>query len=202
MNVAIIGSQKVGKTTLYKKIIESLPESFFYFDEMPDELVPEANSFFSFMCGQEKILLEHIKRIEFEKKHELVSDLSDGSLIDTMAYMIVGRESPYTYAVSDDTESSVNLIKILTPAMREAMSYLHSYDLLFYIPIEFDCENSTKKDLLYRWTIDNTINRILKSNHIRHHTITGSVEERRDLVLGLIKDYELKNQSYDKGEKQ
>ena len=202
MNVAIIGSCEVGKTALYEKIIESIPESFFYFDEMPEELIPESNSFFSYMCGQEKILLEHIRHIEWEKKHELASNLSDGSLIDTMAYMIVGKGSPYTYAVSDDAESSVKLMKILSPAMREAMSYLHSYDLLLYIPIEFDCENSTKEDLLYRWTIDNTINRILKSNSIRHHIITGSVKERTNLVLGLIKDFELKNQSSDNGEKQ
>ena len=200
MNVAITGSCSVGKTTLYEEIIKELPETFFYFDEIKqDEALKSHKSmipfhiqdtFFAYMYSQERILAEQIRQLEWVKEHK-VNIFSDGSLIDTLAYMIKGKESPYACALSGDAKSSLDILEVISTIVREAESCFYDYDLLFYIPIEFKHGNPSKKEILYQWIVDNTIKHLLDVYGIRHHEVSGSVKERKDFIRGVIINFHL-----------
>lgn len=193
MNVAITGSNGVGKTTLYKEMIKKFPDTFTYFHETPEDEKVEPESFFGYMYSQEKILKEQTRQLEWAKTHKL-NILSDGSLIDNFVHMVMGKKSPYTYALSRDAKSSRDIIEVLSPIVCEAIAHFYDYDLLFYIPIEFKRDNISKEEILHQWTIDNLIKHILDVYGIKHHIVHGSVEERKDFVIRMITDFELRNQ--------
>lgn len=190
INIAIIGSHKIGKTTLYNEVVEALPPEYkiVCLDEIALEKIHNAKTFFAYMNVQEDILTHQLKVLEWTKKNE-VSTFSDRSLIDNIAYAIVGRESPYPYALSGDAKSSLEILKVLSPVVSEAITHFYDYDLLFYIPIEFKLGNPTKEEVLYQWSVDDIIKRLLKLYGIKHYTIKGSVEDRKILVLERIKQY-------------
>ncbi|MCK4665923.1 AAA family ATPase [Candidatus Dependentiae bacterium] len=200
MKAAITGSCGVGKTTLYEEVIKRFPDTFFYFDAIEEEKehkthksmmpVHTQDTFFGYMRNQERILAEQMRQLEWVDKHK-INIFSDGSLIDTLAYMIKGKESPYTYALSGNAKSSRDIIEVLSPIIREAESCFYEYDLLFYIPIEFKCGNPSKEEILYQWTIDNIIKHLLEVYGIRHHIVGGSVEERKQFVIGMITEFQL-----------
>ena len=112
-------------------------------------------------------------------------------MIDTVACMIRGKYSPYTYALSENDKISFKILKEISPVVVKAISHFYDYDLLFYLPIEFKYEEATEKELMRRWSIDHIIKDLLEVFGIRHHIITGNVCERKDSILRLIKDYEL-----------
>ena len=190
LNIAVIGSHKVGKSTLYNGVVKALqPEwKIKCLDELAVEKISEADTFFKYMVMQEDILNHQIKVLDWMKENE-VSNFSDRSLIDNVAYTIVGRESPYPYAFSGDAKSSLEIIKMLSPVVTEAIAHFYHYDLLFYIPIEFNYGNPTKEQILYQWSVDDIIKRLLKIYGIKYYTIKGSVEERKILVLARIKQH-------------
>ena len=190
INIAVAGSHKVGKTTLYNEVVEALPPEFKIkcVGEMALREISEADTFFKYMAMQERILDKQIKLLDWAKENE-VSTFSDRSLIDNAAYAIVGRESPYPYALSGDANSSLDIIKVLSPVISEAIAHFYLYDLLFYIPIEFNYGNPTKEEILYQWSVDDIIKRLLKIYGIKYYTIKGSVEERKILVLARIKQH-------------
>ena len=189
-NIGILGSHKVGKTTLYREVVKELrPEwKISCLDELAKERISEVNTFFNYMTMQEGILTEQIKVLDWMKENE-VSTFSDRTLIDNLPYMIIGRESPYPYALSGDYKSSLEIIKVLSSVVSEAIAHFYHYDLLFYIPIEFNYGSPTKEEILYQWSVDDVIKRLLKVYGIKYYTIKGSVEERKILVLERIKQH-------------
>ena len=191
MNIAIIGSRKTGKTSLFHALIKELPPEFLQYEELEFKKVPEASTLLEYLHTQENILLKQIEYAEFEKAYPKIDIVSDGNLIDTMACMIRGKYSPYTYALSRDDKSSFEILKEISPPVIKAISHFYDYDLLFYLPIEFKYEEATEKELMRRWSIDHIIKDLLEVFGIRHHIITGNVCERKDSILRLIKDYEL-----------
>jgi len=188
INIAVIGSHKIGKTTLYNEVVEALLSKWniVCLDEIALEGIAEANTFFKYMSLQEKILTHQIKVLEWAKENE-VSTFSDRSLIDNLAYFNIGRESPYPYALSNDFKSSLEIIKVLSPVVSEAIAHLYDYDLLFYIPIEFKLGSPTKEQISYQESVDKVIKYILEVYGIRYHTVTGSIEERTRFVVEIIK---------------
>jgi len=189
-NMAIIGSHKVGKTTLYEKVVEELPPEYKIkcLDELAIEKISEATTFFSYMAIQEDILAHQIKVLDWVKENE-VSTFSDRSLIDNFAYMMVGKYSPYPYAISGDLKSSREILKVLSPIVSQAIEHFYDYDLLFYIPIEFKLGSPSEEQIMYQWMIDDAIKHLLKIYGIKHFTIKGSKEDRKILTLARIKQY-------------
>ena len=192
MNVAIIGSCEVGKTTFYEKVMKELPDAFTYFYESTEDKKPETDTFFGYMHTQEKILKEQLRQLQWAKTHRM-NILTDGSIIDTLACMIKGKESPYVCALSDDAKNSRDILEVISPIVQEAILHFYDYDLLFYIPVEFKRENLSKEEILYQWTIDNIIKHLLEVYGIRHHVVGGSVEDRKLFIKGMITEFELHN---------
>ena len=190
INIAIIGSHKVGKTTLYNRIERLLPpgHNIEFFNEIAQEKISEADTFFKYMAMQEDILTKQIKVLDWAKENE-VSTFSDRCLIDNLAYFNMGRESPYPYALSNDFKSSLEIIKVLSPVVSEAIAHFYDYDFLFYIPIEFKLESPTKEQISYQENVDNVIKYILEVYEIKHYVVTGSVEERRKFIFDKINQH-------------
>ena len=161
---------------------------FHFLEEIAINEISDANTFFKYMEMQERILSIHLKRSEWARKKGL-DIISDRCLIDNFAYMIIGKYSPYLYAFSRTYDSTLRVLEELSPIVREAISHLHDYDLVFYVPIEFNYGNPSKEEILYQENIDDVIRRILKVYEIKHHTVKGSVEERRDFVIETIKQH-------------
>ena len=86
LNIAIMGTHKTGKTTLYNEVVKGLqPEwKIKCLDELAVERISEANTFFKFMAMQEDILIQQIKTLEWTKKNKLIT-FSDRILIDNLA---------------------------------------------------------------------------------------------------------------------
>ena len=43
--------------------------------------------------------------------------------------------------------------------------------------------------MFYQSNVDDIIRELLKINNVKYHTVTGSVEERKNFVLDKIKQY-------------
>lgn len=189
INIALLGSHKVGKTTVFEEVLKGgLPpdHNIEFFNEIAQERISEADTFFKYMDMQEDILTHQIKVLKWAKENK-VSTFSDRCLIDNLAYFNIGRESPYPYALSNDFKSSLEIIKVLSPVVSEAIEHFYDYDLLFYIPIEFKLGNPTKEQISYQESVDNVIKYILEVYGIKHHVVTGSVEERKNFIIEKIK---------------
>lgn len=188
INIAVIGSHKVGKTTIYNRLERLLPPEIKCLNEIALERISDVNTFFSYMKMEEDILTQQINTLKWAKENE-VNTFSDRSLIDNLACMIVGRESPYAYALSDDSKSSLEIIKVFSPIVSEAIVHFYDYDLLFYIPIEFKFGDPTEEQILYQQDVDNVIKHLLKVYGIKHHTVKGSVAERTKFIIEMTKQY-------------
>lgn len=190
MEIPIIGSHKVGKSTLFDAVKATLSTEpkFHFMEEIALGEIADANTFFSYMEMQERILDIHLKRSEWVKK-EGVKMISDRCLIDNLAYAIVGKYSPYVYALSRTYESTLKVLEELSPIVRKAISHFHDYDLVFYVPIEFKYGDPSKEEILYQESVDDIIKQLLKVYKIEHYTVTGSVEERKEFVLAMIKQH-------------
>ncbi|MCK4665924.1 AAA family ATPase [Candidatus Dependentiae bacterium] len=190
MEIPIIGSHKLGKTTLFNAIRASPPivPNFHFMEEIALNEIVDADTFFKYMEVQERILDIHLRRSKWAKK-EGVNIISDRCLIDNLAYMIISKYSPYLYAFSRTYDSTLKVLEELSPTVREAISHLHDYDLVFYVPIEFKYGSPSKEEMLYQENVDDVIKRILKVYEIKHYVVKGSVEERRDFVIETIKQH-------------
>ena len=190
MEIPIIGSHKLGKTALFNAIRMALPAEpkFHFMEEIALGEIADAKTFFTYMEMQERILDIHLKRSKWAKK-EGVNMISDRCLIDNLAYMIIGKYSPYLYAFSRTYESTLKVLEELSPIVREAISHFHDYDLIFYVPIEFNYGNPSKEEILYQENVDDIIKRLLKVYKIEYHTVTGSVEGRKRFVMETIKQH-------------
>ena len=190
MEIPIIGSHKIGKTTLFEAVIEALSSelNFHSMREIALGEIADVNTFFTYMEMEERILDIHLKRSKWAKK-EGVNMISDRCLIDNIAYMIVGKYSPYTYAFSRTYSTTLKVLEELSPIVSEAITHFNDYDMVFYVPIEFKYGSPTEGEMFYQSNVDDIIRELLKINNIKYHTVTGSVEERKNFVLDKIKQY-------------
>jgi len=190
MDVVIIGSHKIGKTTVFRAVKEAISSDYKiqFFNEDAQKVISEVDSFFSYMNMQEQILIRQIRSLNWTQKYGFNS-VSDRSIIDNLAYMIVGRESPYLYAFPGDIRANIDELEKLSPIVPEVINRIYDYDLVFYIPIEFKLGNPTKEQILYQHTVNDVIKHLLKIYDNKHYTVTGSVEERRDTILDKIKQH-------------
>lgn len=190
MEISIIGSHKSGKTTLFEAVRTALATEprFHFLEEIAINEIADANTFFKYMEMQERILNIHLRRSEWAREKGL-DIISDRCLIDNFAYMIIGKYSPYLYSFSRTYDSTLRVLEELSPIVRKAISHLHDFDPVFYIPIEFQYGDPSKSDILYQENVDYIIKRILKIYEIKHYVVKGSVEERRDFVIETIKQH-------------
>lgn len=175
MKIGFVGTHSTGKTSLAKALIERLPEFTLstgasrWVKEMGFPINEDGTD-----QAQTLIFMRHL--------HNMIQSdnvISDRTVYDGMAY------SKWTHEHGQLTDAGLEVAKNYFKFMSASM-----YDLLLYVPIEFDVEDDGVRsiDENFRNDIDRMI--FESYNHDFDATITGTLEERVEQVLKLIKKYD------------
>lgn len=177
MKITVVGAHGTGKTTLAKKLAERLSLTY-----IPD-VVPEAFSK-KFLINEntppETQFWILSKQLELERNTPLPW-IADKSLFDNIVY---GGFSIY------DTE--------VRNVIRKIVFDHPSYDLIFYLPIEFSLngdENRVLRSLNtdFQKAIDISYKKLLIDHEIPFIELTGSVDNRVKTALDQISAYKRRN---------
>lgn len=165
MKIAIVGSMGVGKTTLAKALGQEIGMRML--PEVARELIRKG---YKLDQGITSDLEYEIIKLQAElEKGSWENWIADRCLIDALAYSSVLFPQ------------NIPLIKVAKRELDRA-----KYDIIIYIPIEFEIENDGVRstDGKFQREIDGAIKKVLK-NH-KHFIIKGSVEKRVERVIKII----------------
>jgi len=166
IKIAICGSQSTGKSTVINALKQKEElKRFVFIDEIVRTLVKQGVKIDKDAdhSSQVRILEEHYKNIW---RHS--SFITDRCAIDAFTYATVDYvNGKFTYEEHKIHESIF-------------LDCIKSYDIVFYIPIEFDIVpdgfRNTEKD--YQREIDNTFKKVFQKYNIVTYTLTGTCENR------------------------
>lgn len=167
------GSHSTGKTTLMNALKKEFPKFNFVSEAARDCPYPinEKTGFLS----QDFIFRTQVCRELQSELNEVT--ITDRTTFDQMAYIKYAYHDSMTI-----TESKYVLLK------KYAMSWANTYDVLFYVPIEFDLVNDgiRSPDNDYRKKIDEYIIDLLNEKNRRYYTITGTIDERLKRIKEVL----------------
>lgn len=167
MKIAIVGAHGVGKSTLalelsnilkYPILPDTAREAFLKGFAVNENTPPENQLWI--LC----------KQIEYER--ELKDNyIADKTLFDNIVY---------SRQIFDDSHLLIVIEKIVKK--------IASYDLFIYLPIEIPLvDDGRSMDPVFQQKIDEEYIKLLTDLNIKYHEIRGSVEERVNKALEIIK---------------
>jgi nicotinamide riboside kinase len=175
MKLAFVGSFSTGKTTMANLMARELdlpllPEAARQVVELGFPLDQSATA--------ETETLIFLKSLHAELAHE--SFVADRSMLDVLAYADWVMEHQPHQRKEDHLWLAAREIAVLDLRSR--------YDHVFYLPVEFPIvlDGLRPDDTAFQSEIDQRMLHLLKVHDVEHHTLTGSVEERRRQVLAAI----------------
>ena len=172
------GAQGTGKTTLLKRIVEELPD-FKLVTNIARDLKTNNNIALNKQGNQEsqQLIFDTLKR----KLDENISYdiIGDRGLTDVVAFSRYLHEQGKID--KDNYDKQLSKLKNWNNTNKQNCIYL-------YTPIEFPVvdDNTRSTDEEYRKSIDKYIYQFLQEDNVRFFTITGSVENRLELVRNII----------------
>jgi len=115
------------------------------------------------------------------RQEEMLDEfISDRSIYDNIAYnrLLLNKEK------SNKIE---NLLKAIQDKVR--------YDILFYVPIEFELENDGIRfeDEQFRKLVDEEIKKILEEYKVSYITLRGSIQDRLKIIEDTIREFKKTN---------
>ena len=169
MKIGLCGSHSTGKTSLINEFIKLHPDYISVIEGIRN-VVNKYNIQEEYKKGNETLQFiyayNHIIQIR-----ELDNFISDRTLIDNYAY----------YLSFDFEKKFKHMYKDLI------LSNLNKYDIICYIPIEFECENDNFRfGKSFQKTIDECILEILNNFNIETVTISGSRKKRLQQLENLL----------------
>jgi len=177
MKIALIGTHEVGKTTLLNSLEPNFTE-FHFIPEIIQDFHFQTRSFFEYMSIQEEVLK---KQIVLETLKE--NTISDRSSIDNLAYMIVEFMDKFPQY---DMEMALKKIHNLSlSVISSTIANFKTYDILFYVPVEFLSRTPTKTELIYQRNVDEVIKFLIKIYKLEIFYVTGTVEERKENIIKI-----------------
>lgn len=193
MNVAITGSLNTGKTALFEEVRTELPSEFVCIEKIVPNYTTSPTGLFDFMHRQEEVLIEQINQIDWQSEDKSINIISNGSVIDTFARMLIGYGNYYRYAFQGNIERNIDILKNASRPASKAFNYFYTHDLLFYLPITVNYRDPSKtektnREIAYKKDIDETIRYLLRIFNIKHYILTGSVEKQKDFILERINE--------------
>lgn len=178
LRIGFMGTQSVGKTTLLNALkSEKNLGDFKFLDQLTRQVKEEG--FKINEAGDDNTQLQ-IARKHAENIILYRNFITDRTMLDCIAY------TEYLYRrkrVSDITMAKIE---------RYADFLLEYYDVVFYLPIEFDnvADGIRSEDPEFRKEIDDIMNDgYFKSSwlsQVEHYTLTGSVVDRVNSVKSII----------------
>ena len=177
LKIAFCGAHGVGKTTL----IDSLDiEPNKRIKEIARELLKEFWDLQS-MATISKLRFQSKcfkKQKEAEERLRDTWFVSDRSIHDIYVY---------THMVDVEWEFAIEFKEYIMKAMHDEIKQ-NNYDIVFYIPIEFELENDGVRnmDLQFQKDIDSMIHNSLIINKVPFITLKGTIEERVAQVKQVV----------------
>lgn len=172
--IAIVGSFSTGKTTLAEAVAPKLGLPLL--PEVAREIAAQGFKLDKDATVETETLI-FLRQFHNEMTHP--EFIGDRSLIDVLAYagwVLENQEPRKEFALWD------SCVEIAEHQLRS------QYTKVFYLPIEFGIveDGLRPNDPEFQEDIDRRILGLLDSHDIRHQTLTGTVEERIDALLGAL----------------
>ncbi len=174
--IVITGAHGVGKTSLAQSVFEAIRERH------KASLIPET------------------ARLLVQKGYEVNDKINEDGVVAYLdIYLENNRRSRCEIVISDRSIfdlylyvhelRSVKLKKTYVDLVEELVfSEIGSVDAYMYVPIEFEmtADNVRPADIQYQRKIDNDVKKLLKYFGAKNYTISGSLENRKSLILDKI----------------
>lgn len=181
MKLAFTGTHSTGKTTLVREISHSISARYTqkYVTEVARKIIGRGYSLGD--KATEEAYLHYISD-QLEEEHDMDSyDLfvSDRTLLDPLAYMLVNKE----YSCPVISEYLIRMMENIWLMEQK------KYDWYVYFPIEFPLveDGIRPHGNRYREAVDEMIYFLLQKNNIRYITVNGSVAERKNQIMDLLR---------------
>lgn len=187
MKVGICGSHGVGKTKVFNEIIHNLSGKIVinriceiprcvsqYFND--NDLLKKGNN--TFAMQNIIMIYQLIEESTIVQKYNNSVLLSDRTLVDHLAYTLYLHNRLFS-------NGEAELLKMISK------NYLKTYDIIFYIPIEFEIRGDSVRssDRIFQTEIDNKIKHFIKEENT--FTLSGSIKQRSATAIKIIcKKYE------------
>ena len=177
LKIGITGTHSVGKTTLLNALrSENVFKDFVICDEVTRWVktfnidINEKGTDLS----QNLIMLKHIHNIFM-----FDNILTDRISLDGYVY------SKYLYNNNKITSDCMHIVRNI----HDKIIKTNSYDYIFFLHPDFDIvkDGVRSENLQFRIDIHNIFLETIKEQHIKVHHITGSVRERVNRVLEVVK---------------
>ena len=190
MNIAIAGARGVGKTSLFRSLKIELPKEYkiYLFGDTVFGKAGNTKTILEYMKNQEEVVLQYIAAQKWSENCGF-SIMSDGSIIDAMAHMIIGNHTYFGFIFPGDLKKNIKMLHYLSPSVDEAISRFTTYDLIFYLPTEFECKGVSIEETVRQKKVDAVIKELMDMYNVRYHTVRGSVDDRKSVALEAIKQH-------------
>lgn len=175
MKIAFVGSFSTGKTTLANLFAREW--DYPLLPEVAREVVQLGFPLDQSATAETETLI-FLKQWRAEASHERF--VADRSIYDVLAYADWVMEN-------QDGHRKENHLWYESRALA-TMDLRARYDHVFYLPIEFPIvlDGLRPDDTGFQADIDRRITDLLKNEDVAFHTLTGSVEARRDTVRQIV----------------
>lgn len=186
--IALTGSHGTGKTTLANALVADLAAKGLTaasVPEVPREVCTAAGDP-EFFRRENNSLTRQITLLYGQPVFERRAEASGPSVV--VCDRTVLDHWAYTTALFADALRGDGLDKVLASF---TSSYMPSYDLIAYVPIEFGpVDDGTREgDVLFQQQIDQRIRDLLGEFAVNHLVVRGSVGERLDQLHTAIKQH-------------
>lgn len=176
MKIGFIGAQSTGKTTILNLLHNALPhyqkcnEATRWVLELGIGINENGND-----LTQELILMKHLENLSLYDNM-----ITDRTLIDGYVY------TKYLHSLGKVSDS------ILEKTRSAMYRLIHKYDVIYYLPIEFELENDGVRsvDEEFRLEIDKNFKELVQELNKDYNiqTLTGSPQERLQTIKDKLGD--------------
>ena len=174
LRIGLTGSHSTGKTSVLNAL-KSVRGEYNYITEI-------ARKFDIKAAGENRTQVQiDILRAQIIAENKYYSNgfISDRTVIDNLAYFMAIDEKCRRPATTKMYNGIVEL------------RLARVYNIIFYFPIEFPivADGFRFEDSDFQKKIDRNILTIMKQNNVYYYTVRGSVKNRVEYILGIIKRF-------------
>lgn len=182
MKILFTGAQGTGKTTVMNEVDGLLPGYQFISSisrRLQDQYHMSTEGGKLTTCSMQRMIFDTYL-CTFSNNENVISDRS---LIDVLAYTWDKAEKDDDVQMAWECQSENKHVRMFTEKFKDDSIY-------FYFPIEFDIVRDGVRsiDKEYQRAIDDKITRLLDTFNIEYRIVRGTVEERVNFVMSIVRN--------------